>query len=250
MLYQAHRGVCTECPENTLPAFQKAWEKGYRVIEMDPKFTADGVCVLHHDWTVNRTCRTAAGEPFAEETKVNDLTWEQLRELDAGLWFGEAFRGTRIPTLAETLELCRRWGVHVKIDNVYAHFSEEQQEALFAVAEASGADVGFTCFCADMVSRVARRLPRATVHYDGPVTEESLSEVKGLLKENPLVVWLPMDVSWCKMPEATPERCALVKQYGKLGLWILETQDQEAKALALGADIVETPGQLKPGKQP
>ena len=35
MIYQAHRGVCTECPENTLPAFRKAWEQGYKVIEMD-----------------------------------------------------------------------------------------------------------------------------------------------------------------------------------------------------------------------
>jgi len=60
------------------------------------------------------------------------------------------------------------------------------------------------------------------------------------------VVWLPMDVDWCRMPDATPERCALAKQYGRLGLWILETKEQEAKALALGADIVETPGQLKP----
>lgn len=246
MLYQAHRGVCTEYPENTLPAFRKAWEQGYRVIEMDPKFTSDGVCVLHHDWTVNRTCRTAAGETLPEKTDIRQLTWQQLRTLDAGLWFGEAFRGTRVPTLAETLELCRQWGVHVKLDNVYAHFTAEQKTALFDTVEAAGANVGFTCFERDMVREVVARFPKAAVHYDGPVSEESLSAVKALLKENPLVVWLPMDVDWCRMPDATPERCALVKRYGKLGLWILETKEQESKALELGADIVETPGQLKP----
>lgn len=248
MLYQAHRGVCTECPENTLPAFRKAWEQGYRIIEMDPKFTADGVCVLLHDWTLNRTCRAEGGECLPKEVRITDVTWPELEKLDAGAWFGEDFRGTRVPTLRQTLELCRRWGVHVKIDNVFVHFTEAQKEALFAEVEASGADVGFTCFHLDMVREVARRLPRATVHYDGPVTEEDLAAVRELLAENPLVVWLPMDVDWCKMPPATPERCAMAKGFGRLGLWILENPEQEAKALALGADIIETPGQLKPAK--
>lgn len=248
MLYQAHRGVCTECPENTVPAFQKAWEQGYQIIEMDPKFTSDDVCVLHHDWTVNRTCRRAGGEALSRKTDIRELTWAQIQSLDAGLWFSEDFRGTRVPTLAEALALCRKWGVHVKIDNVFAHFPIHQQQLLFDIAAASGADVGFTCFHPDMVRDVTTRLPSATIHYDGPVTEESLLAVKALLKENPLVVWLPMGVDWCKMPEATPELCAMAKQYGKLGLWILSTREQEADALALGADIVETPGQLKPQK--
>ena len=246
MIYQAHRGVCTECPENTIPAFRKAWEQGYGIMEMDPKFTSDGVCVLLHDWTVNRTCRLENGEAFGEETEITDLTWEQVQKLDAGLWFGESFRGTWIPTLAETLALCKEWGVSVKIDNVYAHFTGQQRETLFQIAEASGADVGFTCFNLDMVQEAANRLPKATIHYDGPVSEENLRAVKALLKENPLVVWLPMDVDWCKMPAATPELCATAKQYGRLGLWILETKEQDEKAKALGADIIETPGQLKP----
>lgn len=246
MLYQAHRGVCTECPENTLPAFRKAWEQGYQIIEMDPKFTSDDVCVLHHDWTVNRTCRRAGGEVLTQKTDIRALTWAQVQALDAGLWFSEEFRGTRVPTLAETLALCREWGVHVKLDNVFAHFPAHQQQLLFDIAASSGADVGFTCFTLDMVRDVTARLPKATVHYDGPVTEENLLAVKALLKENPLVVWLPMGVDWCKMPEATPELCAMAKRYGKLGLWILSTREQEANALALGADIVETPGQLKP----
>ena len=246
MIYQAHRGVCTECPENTIPAFRKAWEQGYGIIEMDPKFTSDGVCVLLHDWTVNRTCRMENGEAFGEKIEIADLTWEQVRKLDAGLWFGEAFRGTRIPTLADILSLCKEWGVSVKIDNVYAQFSLHQQNILFDVVEASGADVGFTCFNLDMIRDAVARFPKATIHYDGPVSEENLRAVKSLLKENPLVVWLPMDVDWCKMPAATPELCATAKKYGRLGLWILSTPEQEAKARSLGADIIETPGQLKP----
>ena len=249
MLYQAHRGVCTECPENTLPAFRKALEQGYQVIEMDARFTADNVCVLHHDPSLNRTCRTPEGEPLAQRQMLHETDFAQLRTLDAGIWFGEAFRGTRVPTLAETLDLCREAGVHVKLDNIFAGFPMEQQNLLFDLAEASGADVGFTCFALETVRNVAARFPKATIHYDGPVSEESLLAVKQLLKENPLVVWLPMDgpgTSWCKMPKATPELCALVKAHAKLGLWILDNREQEAQALALGADIIETPGQLKP----
>ena len=215
-------------------------------MEMDPKFTADGVCVLLHDWTVNRTCRKAQGEAFAEETEISSLTWEQVQKLDAGLWCGEAFRGTRVPTLAEILAICKEWGVSAKIDNVYARFTPQQQETLFQIAEESGADVGFTCFSPDMVRDAANRLPKATIHYDGSVSEENLRAVQALLNENPLVIWLPMDVDWCKMPAATPELCATAKKYGRLGLWILSTKEQEAKALSLGADIIETPGQLKP----
>ena len=246
MLYQAHRGVCTECPENTLPAFQKAWEQGYGVIEMDPKFTSDGVCVLLHDWNINRTCRSAAGESFLDPMPIGELTWAEAQKLDAGSWFSQAFAGTPIPTLVQTLDCCRDWGVHVKIDNVFGHFTPEQQKILFDEAAASGADVGFTCYNLDMVRLVVSRLPKATVHYDGPVTEENLLAVQAALRENPLVVWLPLDVDWCKMPSATPELCRLAKQFGKLGLWILETKEQEAKAIALGADIIETPGHLKP----
>ena len=38
MLFQAHRGVSTEYPENTMPAFEAAWTQGYQIIETDPLF--------------------------------------------------------------------------------------------------------------------------------------------------------------------------------------------------------------------
>lgn len=249
MLYQAHRGVCTQCPENTLPAFRKAQEQGYQIIEMDPRFTADGVCVLHHDATVNRTCRRADGSEIGEKTLISQIPYDVLRTLDAGLWFGEEFRGTKVPTLEETLALCKAGGTHVKLDNVFATFPMELQNVLFAAVEASGADVGFTCANLETVRTVAARFPEATVHYDGPVSEERILEVKALLNKNPLVVWLPVDserTAWCKAPKATPELCAVVKKHAKLGLWILSDGEEETRAMALGADIIETPGELKP----
>ena len=48
------------------------------------------------------------------------------------------------------------------------------------------------------------------------------------------------------MPKATPERCAMVRKYAKLGIWLLSDESERATAEAMGADIIETTGPLKP----
>lgn len=249
MLHQAHRGVCTECPENTMPAFLRAVEQGYPVIELDPKFTADDICVVLHDWDINRTCRTAAGAQIEAQTPVSSLTFAQTQELDAGIWFAPEFQGTKIPTLMEVLILAKAHRLHVKIDNVFAHFPQFRQQILFDIVEASGADVGFTCANDATVETVVARFPKATIHYDGFVDEDTVLRIRSLLRENPLTVWLPFDnamTAWCTMPKATPQRCAMVKKYARLGVWILSEESERMAAEALGADLLETTGSLKP----
>jgi glycerophosphoryl diester phosphodiesterase len=66
--------------------------------------TSDGVIVAMHDTTPNRTT-DALGAPA-----VSELSWEELRELDAGSWFHPAFAGTRIPQLDEVLDLVEAEG--------------------------------------------------------------------------------------------------------------------------------------------
>jgi glycerophosphoryl diester phosphodiesterase len=95
----AHRGTTIHGPENTLPAFETAIEKGMEYVEIDVRFTSDGVPVVIHDITVNRTTNG--------EGKVSDFTLNELKKLDAGSWFADEFVGTRVPTLEETLELLR-----------------------------------------------------------------------------------------------------------------------------------------------
>lgn len=92
----AHRGDVAHAPENTLPAFALAVEKGAPMIEFDVHLSKDGRMVIIHDDTVDRTTDGTG--------KVSDLTFDELRALDAGSWFDEKFKGTRIPTLRETLE--------------------------------------------------------------------------------------------------------------------------------------------------
>lgn len=249
MQMQAHRGVCTECPENTMPAFARAAGQGYPIIELDPKFTADDVCVVLHDWKLNRTCRTADGEPLPQERSVTETSWAELKALDAGLWFGEAFRGTKVPLLSEVLAFAAEKGMHVKIDNVFTRFPAYQQQLMFDIIESSGADAGFTCPDTDTVKNVAARFPNATIHYDGFVDEPTLQQVKSSLKENPLVIWLPFGndiTAWCKLPKASREMCAMAHRYGRVGVWILHEEADRQAAEAMGADIIETTGSLKP----
>lgn len=91
----AHRGAPNHAPENTLAAFDKALGLGFPHFELDAQLTADGVAVVFHDTALDRT--SAGSGPLA------DRTLDELKRLDAGSWYSEAFAGERIPTLEEVL---------------------------------------------------------------------------------------------------------------------------------------------------
>lgn len=87
----AHRGASTIAPENTLPALQKAWEKGADGVEMDVRLSSDERIVAVHDRTTGRT-----GD---RNVRVPKTPYDSLRKVDAGSWFDPAFEGVRIPLL-------------------------------------------------------------------------------------------------------------------------------------------------------
>ena len=89
----AHRGAASRRPENTIAAFEAAIAIGADGIECDARLSADGVPVVLHDATLDRTTN---GKGLVAEHSL-----QQLRRLDAGA-------GQRIPTLAEVAETCRK----------------------------------------------------------------------------------------------------------------------------------------------
>ncbi len=91
----AHRGAMEAKPENTLAAFREAVRLGAQMIEFDVRLTEDEHLVILHDPTVDRTTNGTGA--------VNDLTFAQVRKLDAGSWKSPEFKGECIPTLEETL---------------------------------------------------------------------------------------------------------------------------------------------------
>jgi glycerophosphoryl diester phosphodiesterase len=104
----AHRGASTYAPENTLAAFDLALRQGARHVELDVHLTRDGEVVVIHDDKVDRT--TNGTGPVA------GFALADLQALDAGVWFGAAFAGERIPTLDAVLARYRgRAHLHVEL---------------------------------------------------------------------------------------------------------------------------------------
>jgi glycerophosphoryl diester phosphodiesterase len=92
-LIVAHRGASRDAPENTIPAFQLAWEQGADAIEGDFHLSKDGEIVCFHDADTKRVAGT--------QLVVRQSTLAELKQLDVGATHGVAFNGTRIPTIAE-----------------------------------------------------------------------------------------------------------------------------------------------------
>lgn len=121
----AHRGATGYAPENTIAAFDLAVEMKADYIEIDVQRSKDGKLVLIHDTTVDRTTDGTG--------KVGDLTFDQLRSLDAGSWKGEQFAGEQIPTFEEILERYRgKVGIliELKAPELYSGIEEQVAEAL------------------------------------------------------------------------------------------------------------------------
>lgn len=96
----AHRGAMSTFPENTIPAFMEAVRLGAQMIEFDVQLTKDGVLVLMHDATVDRTTNGKG--------RIADLTLAEVMKLDAGEKMNKLFQGTRIPTFEEALAVFPR----------------------------------------------------------------------------------------------------------------------------------------------
>jgi len=104
MLIIAHRGASGHAPEHTFSAWDLALEMGADYLEQDLQMTADGVLIVLHDETLDRTGRGCRG-------RVRDLIFEQIAGCNVGSWFNQAFPERarpefdreRVPTLDAVL---------------------------------------------------------------------------------------------------------------------------------------------------
>jgi glycerophosphoryl diester phosphodiesterase len=103
-----HRGARGYAPENTLAGIRTAAEQGVCWVEVDVKLTRDGVPILMHDDTVDRTTDGRGA--------VAAMDFADLRRLDAGKPFGPQFAGEPIPTLEETLKLVLELGLGINLE--------------------------------------------------------------------------------------------------------------------------------------
>lgn len=104
----AHRGGGSLAPENTLGAIRVGQSLGYSAHEIDVKLARDGVIVLLHDATLERTTSGTG--------RAADLPWSALRELDAGSWHSAPFHGERLPSYEEAARLFRSRDTKVNVE--------------------------------------------------------------------------------------------------------------------------------------
>ena len=104
----AHRGASKDAPENTMPAFKLAVDQGVSEwIEFDVHQSKDGEVIISHDDHIVK--------PPTDIT-VHKSTLPELKAVDVGLWFSEAFRGTRLSTLQEFLDYCRTNDIRLNLE--------------------------------------------------------------------------------------------------------------------------------------
>ena len=91
----AHRGASAYAPENTMAAFKKALLLGAEWVEFDVRLTQDEELVILHDETLDRTTDGTG--------RVEEHTWDEIRQFDAGSWFSDHFVGEKVPHFSEVL---------------------------------------------------------------------------------------------------------------------------------------------------
>lgn len=139
----AHRGghIKGYIPENSIAGIESAKRFGYTAVECDPKLTSDGVIVLMHDKTINRTMRLKDGyRKIEQKVKVSDCTFEELRSRYV-LASEDPAQRQPIPTLEEFALECRRVGMKIMLHS-------QLREADLMVQRILGD--GWICFSNDL----------------------------------------------------------------------------------------------------
>ncbi|WP_203364009.1 glycerophosphodiester phosphodiesterase family protein [Bacillus sp. REN10] len=113
----AHRGIPSLAPENTMAGYRKAYELGADMIETDLHRTKDGQLVIMHDYTVDRTTNGKG--------KVANMSYEEIRQLDAGIKFGPEFAGEKVPSFREYLQEFKGKDVVLLIELKAANIEEQ-----------------------------------------------------------------------------------------------------------------------------
>ncbi len=230
----AHRGASGYAPEHTLEAYRLAIEQGAHYVEQDLQMSKEGVLVCLHDLSLERT--TNVQEIFHDRYRdvqienvterhwiVADFSVEEIKQLDAGSWFGEKegqspFSGAQIPTWQEAIQEIRgKAGLfpEIKAPEIYRQHGLDMEQAVVDELQRNGLDqpgadsstpVVIQSFSAESLRRMAVEhqncLPRVLLLGEGDqawLSPQELQRIeefagigpdKNLLRANPaLVEW-------------------------------------------------------------
>jgi glycerophosphoryl diester phosphodiesterase len=231
----AHRGESHDAPENTLAAFRLAWESNVRAVELDVHLTKDDRLVVIHDAD---TKRTAGEKRVVKESLFNDL-----RHLDVGRWKDVHWKGEKLTTLEEALQLVPtggRYFIEVKV-------GPEAVPALVKAVEQSGKSPEQLCvisFKEKTVAEAKKKLPQLKAYHladfkQDKVTKEWKPSIDELIAQAKSIKADGLDLSY-KGP-LDVEMVKKVKAAGlELYVWTIDDAKVAKKFAEMGVDGITT----------
>jgi glycerophosphoryl diester phosphodiesterase len=238
LLLFGHRGYSALAPENTLAAFQALVDHGIPGAELDVQLSRDGVPVVIHDFSLARTAGLQA--------RVRDTPLAAIRELDAGQWRGQEFRGQKVPLLEEVFDAFGGrlyFDVELKLASKAGNGLE--QKVVEAIRRHGLQDrcllSSFNPFCLLRARRLAPELPTAHIWDHSP-------ELPGLLRHGAAAVLLPGPLAKPQSRRIRAWNAALFRLLGsRLLAWTVDDPEEARRLLELGVRglISNDPGRLK-----
>ncbi|MCR4734801.1 MAG: glycerophosphodiester phosphodiesterase [Treponema sp.] len=165
-LIWGHRGASGYAPENTLAAFKLAADMGADGVELDIQETKDGVIVVCHDETIDRTSNAAGW--------IKDFTFEELRKFDFSNG-NSAYEGIKIPTMEEVFDLLAPTGLTINIElKTGIVFYDKIEEKILELTKKKNWEerVIYSSFNHYSVCKIKEMCPQAKVgllYADGPI---------------------------------------------------------------------------------
>ena len=218
----AHRGYSAAAPENTLPAFQLAIDHGCERAELDVQMTKDGIVMVTHDANLRR----CAGR----NENIYDLTYDEVRRLDAGRWFGQKYTGTRVPTLEEVLDQCKgRIQLNIEIKPNAATPDLEAETVRIIYEKGFEHDCVITSQSYDTLCKVKELAPEIQTGY-------ILALGVGSYYDLPAADFFSVESTFI-----TPGMVQQIHLRGKtISAWTVNRQEDASDLLSLGVDDIIT----------
>jgi glycerophosphoryl diester phosphodiesterase len=234
ILLGGHRGNADECPENTLVSFRSAIELGVDLIECDVHLSDDGGLPVIHDHLLDRTTDGSG--------LVRDHTMAELQRFDAGSWKDPRFKGERIPSLDEVLDVARgQVGVAIEIKNLPLPYAGIEDVVVRAVKEAGMIhEVVVISFDHRSVQRISELEPEILT---GVLEASRPVDVLRVMDDAGADVFCP---HWAAIE---PETAAELHAAGKLiGVWTVDDVFALTWSKALPANAIYTnkPREIRP----
>lgn len=182
-LILGHRGASAYAPDNTRVSFEMAVEMGADGVETDIHLTKDGIPVIQHNYEINRNSN---GKGYVEK-----MTYDELLQFDFGSWKGEEFKGEKILTLDECLEIADKSMslINLELKQTMNQGAPIVEKTLEAVKKYKMLDrVLISSFDHELLKKVQLQCPEVLIGALYDESEVKQQNIKSIVKDAPQYV--------------------------------------------------------------